>query len=500
MRRRFPALRFVLVFLSSILGFLVMGYHPGLEDDGIYLSAIQSNLNPALYPKSAEFFRIQMQATVFDRWMTLFVRTTHIALPWAELLWQFASLFAILWACHGIARQFFKEVTVQWAGVAVVAAVFTLPVAGTALYMVDQHLHPRTMATALILLAVAWMLEGRRWLPAALLAVAFVFHPIMAAMGISFCLFLWMAQLDSVQGWVENLQRNHRAVMQGSQVAVGAPLLWILAPPNPFWQKALDSKPYLDLYQWQWYEWLGAIAPLILFGLLWQVAQRRGEKPLARFALAVLAYGVFHQALAMILLAPHSLVRMVPFQPMRFLHLVYFFLMLLLGCYLGQYLLKASVWRWAVFLVALNVGMFSWQRWTFPGTAHLELPGSAPSNAWLEAFAWIRNNTPIDAYFALDPHYLALPGEDYHSFRALAERSQLADAVKDAAVVTQVPVLGEEWDEQVEAQAGWGQFQAEDFARLKREFGVDWALVSLPQTAGLNCHWHNALLAACEIP
>ena len=42
----------------------------------------------------------------------------------------------------------------------------------------------------------------------------------------------------------------------------------------------------------------------------------------------------------------------------------------------------------------------------------------------------------------MDPNYLAAPGEDYHSFRALAERSQLADAIKDTAVVTKVPELG----------------------------------------------------------
>jgi len=45
---------------------------------------------------------------------------------------------------------------------------------------------------------------------------------------------------------------------------------------------------------------------------------------------------------------------------------------------------------------------------------------------------------PVDAYFALDPDYMAAPGEDYHSFRALAERSQLADNIKDASMVTLV--------------------------------------------------------------
>ena len=59
------------------------------------------------------------------------------------------------------------------------------------------------------------------------------------------------------------------------------------------------------------------------------------------------------------------------------------------------------------------------------------------------------------------------PGEDYHGFRALAERSQLADAVKDAAVVTQVPELGRVWAGQVQAEEGWRNFKLADFERLK---------------------------------
>ena len=78
----------------------------------------------------------------------------------------------------------------RWGGVALVAAMFTLPVSGTALYMVDQHLHPRTLATAMILLAVWRILTEKRWQAALLLLVAFLLHPLMAAMGISFCFFL----------------------------------------------------------------------------------------------------------------------------------------------------------------------------------------------------------------------------------------------------------------------------------------------------------------------
>jgi hypothetical protein len=116
-----------------------------------------------------------------------------------EFLWQFASIALIVFGCWSIARKLFPEARAQWAGVAMVAAMFTLPVAGTALYLVDQHLHPRTMATAFILLAVraSWRIKG--WQAALLLLLAFVLHPIMGAMGISFCFFLAMVLLEPVR-------------------------------------------------------------------------------------------------------------------------------------------------------------------------------------------------------------------------------------------------------------------------------------------------------------
>jgi len=318
----------------------------------------------------------------------------------------------------------------------------------------------------------------------------------MAAMGISFSFFLTLSLLEPVHAWL----RSRREPKVEPVAAALVPLGWVFAPANPLWRKALDTRTYYYLYKWTWYEWLGALAPLALFWLLSRWARRRGETRLARFATAVWVYGVFQQAIAMVMLAPSSLIRLTPLQPMRYLHLVYFFLMLMIGCLLGKYVLKAKVWRWAIFLLAINGAMFTWQRALYSGSEHLELPGRPVVNPWLQAFAWIRHNTPVDAYFALDPRYLAAPGEDYHGFRALAERSQLADGIKDAAVVTQVPVLAPVWNRQVEAEAGWPNFQLADFERLKAEFGVGWVLVTYPQPAGLDCRWHNDSLSVCKTP
>ena len=275
---------------------------------------------------------------------------------------------------------------------------------------------------------------------------------------------------------------------------------WIFEPPTAAWRRALGTRTYYFLYKWAWYEWLGAIAPLALFWFLRRYALRRGDDRLARFALALLLYGIFQQSVAMVLLAPAALIRITPLQPMRHLHLVYIFMALVAGCLLGRHILHGSIWRWGVLLIAVNGGMFATQRAMFGSTRHLELPGLPSNNPWLQAFTWIRENTPRDAYFALDPNYLAAPGEDYHSFRALAERSQLADAIKDAAVVTQVPELGSLWAAQVDAQAGWSRFRPSDFGRLHEQFGVDWVLVSYPQPDGLICRWHNDRLTVCQIP
>ncbi len=491
-RKRF-SFEILRILFFTVLGFVVMGYHPGLEDDEIYLTAVKADLSPALYPYNANFFRLQVEATAFDRGMACFVRGTGMPVAWAELFWQLISLFLILWAVKKIADRLFAEDCARWAGVALVATMFTLPVSGTALYMVDQHLHPRNLATGLILLAVSRILKEKRWQAALLLLVAFLMHPLMAAMGISFCFFLAMALQDSVHARLCAWRNSAAAFMF-------VPLGWAFVPANSGWRKALDTRTYYYLFKWTWYEWLGALAPLFLFWLLWRVARKRGENLLARFAVAVFAYGAFQQVIAVAMLCSPALVRLTPLQPMRYLHLVYFLFMLTAGCLLGKYALKRSIWRWAAFLLVANGCMFAWQRAEFSGSQHLELPGHPPANEWLQAFAWIRMNTPENAYFALDPHSMETPGEDYHGFRALAERSQLADAVKDAAVVTMVPTLGPVWAQQVRAQEGWRNFQLANFERLKAWFGVDWVLVSYPQPEGLVCRWHNRSLAVCQIP
>jgi hypothetical protein len=205
---------------------------------------------------------------------------------------------------------------------------------------------------------------------------------------------------------------------------------------------------------------------------------------------------------------PRGLERLRPFEPMRYLHLLYLFFFLIMGGLLGRYALKRHVYRWGLLFVPLGAGMFYAQRQMYPATEHLELPGAEPRNEWLRAFEWIRHNTPVDSMFAFDPHYMTLPGEDYHAFRALAERSAMADYEKDGGMAARVPRLAPRWLKEVTARKGWRDFRSADFQRLKSQFGVNWIILSPADAAwsaapgsaeGMNCTYEDSQVRICQL-
>jgi hypothetical protein len=461
-----------LLLLLAVLAFMVMGYHPGLEDDAFYLSAIKQDLHPALFPYDAVFFRLQFQATIFDKLIALSIRLTHVPIDWGVLLWQFGAVFFVLHGCWRIARRCFSDSASQWAAVCLVGALLTLPVSGTGINLADQYLHPRILATVAILAAIVNVMDRRWWRAAVLLAIAFTIHAIMAVFGISFCVFLL---------WVQHTNRVHSAASIMGALLI--PFGWIFDSGSDAWRRAAATRSFYFLANWHWYEWLGVFAPpVLLFGFQLFLQHRSnfniGTSTLPTLISTLLYYSIFQTIVGLSIMFPPALERLRPFEPMRFLHLLYALFFLLLGGVLGSYVLQRRPYRWALLFVPLTAVMLCAQLHMFPASAHLELPGRSSANPWLQAFAWIRSNTPVDSRFALNPRYLELPGEDYHGFGALAERSALADYIKDGGMVARVPELAPRWLTELSAQNGWQDFQTADFERLKQQFGVNWIVLS----------------------
>jgi hypothetical protein len=483
------AVRVLLITLASIL---IAGYHPGLEDDAYYLAAIRKDLQPDLFPHDADFFQLQFQATIFDKLIAWSVKVTHLPLAWASLGWHFVSIFLILWCCYRIASRCFHEGPARWAAVALVGALLTIPVSGTGIMLADQYLHPRALATVAILGAILASIEGRKRAAAAFLCCAAAIHILMAVFGVSLCVFLtWRRPMAAVS--TKQFRPDRLAV------AAVLPVSWLFEPASAAWRRAAATRGFYFLMQWHWYEWLGIVAPL---GLLWwfsQIARRDRSHTMALLSNRLVWFGVFQMLAAFAMMLPPGLERLRPLEPMRYLHLIYLLLFLLMGGLAGQYLLKRHVYRWALLFVPLCFGMWFAQRQMFPATDHLELPGAAERNDWVRAFGWVQHNTPSGSLFALDPKYMDLPGEDRHGFRALALRSVLADELKDPGMVARVPTLAGRWLVEVQAQRNWASFQVADFKKLRTRFGVNWVLLSAPGVPGLRCPYEDGAVFVCQV-
>jgi hypothetical protein len=133
---------------------LVNGYHPYAEDAEIYLPGVERILNPNLFPLGREFFAAHASLTLFPNLVALSIRITHLPFESGLLLWHVASIFLLLLACWELSGVCFSSARAQWGSACMVAALLTIPVAGTALYILDQYLNPRNLAAFAAIFAV----------------------------------------------------------------------------------------------------------------------------------------------------------------------------------------------------------------------------------------------------------------------------------------------------------------------------------------------------------
>lgn len=476
---------FLFLLLLTLGALLVHGYHPWVEDAEIYLPGVEKILQPELFPFNAQFFHSHAHLTLFPNIIAASVRLSHLPLDAMLFFWQCISIFLLLLACWQLISKCFSDAGARWGGVAMVAALLTLPVAGTALYIMDQYVNPRNLVAFAGVIAIAKVIDKNYLFAGLILVGAAAIHPLMPVYAFSYCaVLLCMEKFD------ERFRGLACWLLFGVSFA---------APPSQAYHQVALSHSYHYLLQWHWYEWLGVIAPMPILWWFSQLARFRHLRNLNLLCRALIVYELCYLPPGVVLSFSVRFESLARYQPMRSLYLLYVLFVLFAGGMLGEYVLKNRVWRWAAVFVPLCTGMFVAQRSLFPASAHIEWPGAAPKNLWVQAFEWIRSNTPRDAVFALDPLHMDIPGEDENGFRAIAQRSMLADAVKDSGAVTMFPPNAEEWLKQVQAQNGWKKFQAQDFRRLQAEYGVNWVVVQQPGVPGLNCPYQNAVVRVCRV-
>jgi hypothetical protein len=479
------------LFLVSLGALFVHGYHLGTDDSAIYVPAIKRAFDPQLYPFGAGFFEHHGRLSIFSSLVSETAKIGHLPINLAIFLWHILGLFLIALAAWRLASLCFESSRARWSAVLLLTAVLAVPVAGTALVIMDPYVTARSLSTPATMLAIAGFLAHRRKEATLWLMLTALVHPQNAAYTVAFFVLLalpipGLASAEAIPAYAAFTDR--------------LPTGFDFQPSQGVYHNVLYMRTFFFAQLWEWYEWVGVVAPLIILVWFSRISPRGTLPAFRRISRSLVPFGLIVTAIFLIISSTSRLESFVRLQPMRGFLIVYVLFFILLGGLIGEYALKARAWRWIALFLPLISGMFLMQRLVFTHSQHIEWPWAKPKNQWVAAFEWVRTNTPKNAVFALDPKYIVLSDVDQHGFRAIAERSALSDYYKDSGAVSLFPMLADEWGREQDAQAGWQSFQAADFERLAQKYPVTWVVVKQPAVAGLDCPYTNPSVSVCRIP
>jgi hypothetical protein len=266
--------------------------------------------------------------------------------------------------------------------------------------------------------------------------------------------------------------------------------------PSLAYNQAALSRSYFFLSSWQWFEYPGLFMPLLLLGITGAI--RRVPWPARTLAIAATILGGCALLASICFVHRSGSLLLARLQVLRAFHFVYLAGVLLAGGMLTSLTQERKRLLAALYLALLLI-MFAAQRFTYPASSQVEWPGRTPRNRWQQAFLWIRDNTAEDTIFALDNDYIEWPGEDAQGFRAIAERSAVADYFKDGGIASNFRQAAAPWLQGSQATARLnGATDEQRLARL-RPLGVDWIVLPAQANTAFPCPYTNASVRVCQL-
>jgi hypothetical protein len=475
LERGFPLSRTrILAWVGILIAFAVLvsansgGYRYGVSDQAFYIPVFADAAHPELFPRGRLLLESQSRLTVLDELVGDLLRTTKISLPALCAAGYLLTVGVFVVAVASIGSRLLGS---MWMTIALIAAL-TLRhrIADTGVNTFEGYFHPRVLAFAIGLLAVACVLR-RRWPGAvAFIIAAMIVHPTTGGW-----FAVWLG-LGAVFG-----TRRHPivATLVVLAAAAGVAGVYLLADWRPelvqrmdgAWLDALSSKDYLFPNTWSLSTWaINAIAPALLIAG-YRVRARSGhvtpEERIVAFGCMALV-GVF---LITLPLVASGVAAAVQLQISRVLWMVD----LLATVYLVWMLTSASPHRRAL---ALTTGLLllSAARGIYILNVQFDRPlaqvGLSRSD-WQSMCEWASRYTPVDAGFLADPQHVNRYGV---SFRIAAQRDVLVEAVKDTGIGIYSRAGALDVRERLAAANDFDQLTAADIRRLARRYGLTYAI------------------------
>ena len=443
------------------------GYRYGTSDQAFYVPAVALAQDPALFPRDRTLLEPQMRLWAGDELLGRLARLSGGNLPFLFGVLYLATLVTLALGAIALARA----MGCSWWAIATFLILLTLRhrIARTGVNSLEGYFHPRMLAFALGLFALAAVVRLR--VAAAMLwtTAAAMVHPTTAMWfgGVVAAAGLWPWRSAS-RLWMGLLLLVAAGIWIAGRVAPG-----VFQMMDPLWLDALGGKDYLFASQWPGYAWVTNLAYPVVIVTLYRLRAGRqttapGEAPLVAGLLALVVLFLVSVPLTDVYLA-----LAVQLQVNRVFWLLDAVTALYLAWWLSDglpVLRRPAVRRAIVALLLFGVVARGVYILRIEADRPLATVG-LPDNGWTDAMTWIaRHRSSASWHVLADPDHGWMYGS---TVRVAARRDTLVEVTKDSALALYERGLAARVLGRLDAVGPWPDLTLSDVQRLDSRFGLD---------------------------
>jgi hypothetical protein len=453
------------------------GYRYGVSDLAFYLPAAFQRAEPALFPRDTALLDVQARLTLADEGIAGALgagRAVGLGDHRTVYALHIGSLLLLFTAAVVFGRALFRS---PWAVAAFVTAMTLRHAVGrTGVNTLEGYFHPRVLAFAIGLLALAAFLRRGTWPALVIGLIAAAVHTTTA---------FWFLVCLGVAGLVSERRERFPLLALGI-VAAGmlayaissGPLAGRLQPMDPEWLAVIAEKDYLFPSLWPLDAWLIPAVYIAVCAYAFQARSRAGElQPRERGLFA----GGAALVVIFVLLLPPMLVRSaltIQMQPSR----VFWILDLLaivsviwiVGDLRGRHATRAPMVLTAallLFSVSRSVYLLAVR---FPERS---IARAAPAESdWVDAMRYAQT-TDVRSHWIAHPDHTFLYGS---GVRVSGRRDVFMERSKDPAIAMYDRAIAMRVAERLRAVGDFDALTADRARELASRYDLDYLITEMP--------------------
>jgi len=469
------------------------GYRYGISDQAFYLPAVSQHLTPGLFPRDSPLLDAQARLITSDELVAGLVRVTGASLPHVAAGLYVITLLLLL----GAAVAFTRGLGYSWWAVTLFGVLLTFRhrIARTGANSLEGYMHPREMAFAIGIAALACVVRGRHVWALGLVALSAVLHPTTA---LFFGLVVSVAALVTAPGLTtrQRMWLGGGALLAGTVATVWAvtvgPMAGRLVTMDAEWLAVLASKDYLFPAQWPLSAWLLNLAYPAVVVAIWMLRRRGG---LASVHEGGLVAGLIASVLFFLVSVPFTAANMalaVQLQITRVFWILDFVALAALAWWLTQSRTMAMA-ALGVCLVGSAARGYYLLEVDQPDRQLVTI--ELPDTPWMDAMRWL-STQPADWHVLADPGHAWKYGI---SVRVGANKDTLLESVKDSAIAIYQREIALRVADRARFTMDYDQMSTARVRRLDARYALDVVVVIAQQTLDLPLLYRNTQFAIYDV-